>query len=231
MIYIKKTEPQWYKDFILNNHGISYSNFYGKNKDLLRDELLKEQGYVCCFCGIRIKHQCLDNSNDTFEFINIESINLQTFQSHGSRISHIIPQKIDPSLSMKYSNLCLSCDTQNTNPKIRHCDESQKNNIIEITPLQEDCISFFQFSVDGKIKASRKKSKTDQKKANNTISVLHLNEPSLVQKRKNFIDNISKMIEDKKLSIDEVNNSLLKRDENGAFSPFYFLFPRYTNAI
>ncbi len=79
----------------------NYDNF--KEKDDLRDSLMKEQGYICCYCMQRIAP-------------NAEKMKIEHRQS----------QKRHPELQLDYQNLLASCKGNEGKAKhLQHCDTSK----------------------------------------------------------------------------------------------------------
>lgn len=85
---------------------IARSVFDNVNKKTLREHLLEEQGYICCYCMQRLK-------ND-----------------HRTKIEHFSPVSKYPEKTLDYKNLWVAChgvtSTQAENQSgIRHCDTSK----------------------------------------------------------------------------------------------------------
>lgn len=226
MIYIKKgKEPEEFKKWKEENEGANYHQGLTKEAiTALRNALLQEQGYVCCFCG------CAIGPYD-FSAKLICQKSLKQKDSHNISNAHIIPQSKDLSMTLEYNNICASCDTRkhfwNTTGE-RHCDDKQGKNDLPITPLQEDCISFFSFKSDGSIDVNEEKSEEDRKKAKETIDILGLDVESLKVDRANCIKELQKLPFDK---IEQALIRLTKRDKNNAFTPYYFVPLRYFKRI
>lgn len=88
MILIKKNETQACKRVL--QYEVSskeeYRDISSKDKEIIKDSLLKEQGYLCAYCMKR-----LDNTN----YVKIE---------------HIAPQSVYPEKSLSYRNMLAVCD-------------------------------------------------------------------------------------------------------------------------
>ena len=127
--------------------GVAY---YSKKE--LREALLEEQNYTCCFCEMTIAN----NSSTT--------------------IAHLDPREGDTQTEriFDYLNLMVSCsggkkdDKPKNKPRKLHCDASQENRPISISPLSPQCESEITFTIVGKIYGLS----TDAKE---TISILNLN--------------------------------------------------------
>lgn len=137
----KKDEPQdlllWKRKF-KNMHGRfpSYSDLNKSEnldeKRILKRSLIEEQGHICCYC-------------------------CKPIGTENSHIEHIRPKENDGyrELSLEYENLLASC--QGYSDREENCGHSKGNEFDEdlfISPLEENCESFFEFSSRGKIKAA-----------------------------------------------------------------------------
>ena len=117
----------------------SYTNF--REKEKLRQSLLKEQGHICCFCMRRIK-----NSNET------------------TKIAHIFPQnpvsdedkqRVEKeNLDLNYYNMLAACDGGKGQPShLQHCDTKQGNAILKINPADstKNCENLIAYRSSGEI--------------------------------------------------------------------------------
>lgn len=226
MIYIKKTkEPIALTNWKKKHPHLTYDHLDSKIKRELRNALLKEQGFVCCFCGKAIGVEDLKISK-------IIQRPLCKGEEHNTSIAHITPQSIDSTKTLDYNNICASCDTRRSKDAECHCDHKQENNCIPISPLQEDCLSFFSFNSDGTIEANRQKSSDEQQKANETIDILGLDDESLNLEREIRLTIFQELekLEEK----DELQNALKnisQRRSDGAFEAFYFVPLSYYDYI
>lgn len=139
-------------------------NRKSKIKKLVRESLLEEQGYICCYCQRRIHES--------------ETINGQ--QVITAEIEHIISrhecdQSNQPLLKIEHSNLIASCDgnkrkrNQYLDPSERHCNNYKGNEQLPISPLSPTCESNFDYDFSGNIHASGVNQLAQQ-----TISTLNL---------------------------------------------------------
>lgn len=222
MIYIQKDEEpkelvKWKK---LHPYG-TYDDLDSKTKRALRNALLQEQGFVCCFCGKAIGEVDLALSK-------IKQKPVYKNQDHNISNAHIIPQSVDIAKSLDYNNICASCDTRKSKGSEFHCDHKQGNRCIPISPLQEDCLSFFSFNSDGTIEANRLKTIPEQQKANDTINILGLDDETLNLERETRLNILQS------LTKDELINALVNISQRGAdeaFEPFYFVPLSYYGII
>ncbi|WP_434683511.1 retron system putative HNH endonuclease [Pseudanabaena minima] len=185
MRYIKKgQEPQSFTDWKSqenDNWKPTYSDLRGQIKSDVHDALLKEQGYTCCYCGMKI---------------NIDI----------SHIEHLHPQnEQDPeqpknlALAIDFSNLLASCGFSEkykiSDPEqkyetalhcLQHCGCKRGNNPLSVSPLQVDCSDFFRYTGSGEIRPAEDPDK--KKAASETIQTLNLNYDNLVAMREEAID-------------------------------------------
>ena len=133
---IKEPEPEF---FVKWKHGESedwkpsWKALDGERgvKSQLRKTLLKEQGYICCYCTMRI------NGENT-------------------HIEHFIPRsdlEKGSELELEYVNLLASCDGAQEDPHSdkRHCNTHKGDKFIPVSPTDEDCESYFRYDIDGGI--------------------------------------------------------------------------------
>lgn len=116
-------------------------------KGILRTSLLKEQGYICCYCQSRVDDE----------------------RCH---IEHLIPRKVEPEKMFEYDNVLASCNggddedapvrLRPLSPHIpehkhylyRHCGHKRQRDELLVTPLDTNCSAFFTYSSDGRIDRS-----------------------------------------------------------------------------
>lgn len=166
MKYIEKqTEPNSFQRYKRRSNA-SYqdlSDNYREVKQELRESLVSEQGYICCYCGCRI-------TTDT------------------AIIEHLKPRQRYSQLQLEYNNLLASCDGGQS---ARHngrkypscCDDHKENKEIAVNPLMIDCESRFKFDEDGQIFCA-----PDDIDAEESISTLNLKSPVLKNRRNAAID-------------------------------------------
>jgi uncharacterized protein (TIGR02646 family) len=168
MRYIHKIEePQSFSEWKAiesQTPNCTYGNFKNPQKRELHEALLKEQGYLCCYCEIRIARQ-------------------------DSHIEHVWSQGLYPSLSLDYSNLLASCQGENSPPlkKPIHCGQKKDNELLKVSPLIPDCAKFFRYTEAGEILSAQNR---DEEAANSAIDILGLNIDKLKRLRKSAIDGL-----------------------------------------
>jgi uncharacterized protein (TIGR02646 family) len=169
--YIKKgEEPESFKTWkalarTTPNWGYSY--LQNPEKKELHEALIREQGYICCYCGMRITRE-------------------------SSHIEHLKPQSTpDPELSVEYTNLLASCQREREPKKPIHCgvakDDWYDENLM-VSPLKPNCTDFFIYTDDGQILATDASEKNAA--ATKTIKQLRLDIPKLKAMREEVIKNL-----------------------------------------
>ena len=100
MIYIKKgPEPEAFRQWKEQNPDATYGEIPREVGLALRNALLEEQGFVCCFCGCAIG-PC-DNKGDILQ------IPLESIRPHNIRNAHIVPQSKDTTKTRLWQSLRL----------------------------------------------------------------------------------------------------------------------------
>lgn len=169
---IKFDEPEDLKEY-KRLEGACYRDLSKNVKDNLRETLRQEQGGLCCYCERKLDGKTV--------------------------IEHIKPKddRFFPELQLEYTNLLLSCDGGESERR-KHdrrenrsyplfCDANKNNNIIPISPLDEDCEEMFAYGEDGEILGVTKE-------AEETIGVLNLRVPFLNHQRKALIESIKNTV-------------------------------------
>jgi uncharacterized protein (TIGR02646 family) len=167
-------------------------------KESIREKLMAEQGYICCYCE-------------------------RVIEDNDCHIEHIKPKgmKEYEKFLADYDNLLCSCQLEIPPGEPRHCGTNRGSwydEALFITPLQPQCESRFKFSYDGYIEPAL----AADDAANITIKRLNLQIDKLNALRKAAIDPFL----DATLSPDELAAFVAgylvdKAENNGRFSPFY----------
>ena len=130
---VKQQEPQAFLDWkaMAGEAWLpTYDDLRGEVKQNVKQSLMVEQGYLCCYCERRL----LDDD---------------------SHIEHFNPQhdpRVDP---LVYANLFCSCQNKTEKGAPRHCGNLKNGWFDEqllISPLSDDCEEQFAYSGDGKIR-------------------------------------------------------------------------------
>lgn len=162
---LKNSEPE---ELIVykKTPGVCFGGMYRDVKDAVKNALIKEQGYLCCYCGKRIE------------------------LSDHLKIEHILPQGKFDYAQLLYSNMILSCDggekareTGNKQFPV-HCDSKKKENLIALSPTNNCCDNCFLYDEDGSINAFPGKNEGVRE----IIDLLGLDNPVLRNQRKAAID-------------------------------------------
>jgi len=182
-------DPDWHP---------SYNDLGGQPKIDLHDALLREQGYICCYCGMGIERG-------------------------DSHVEHLVPQHVNQSLSLDYNNLLASCLRRTEKTQPCHCGVLKSgwyDSSLMVSPLSEDCECRFRFDAFGSIVAH---SNMDRG-AHETISRLGLNIDKLIAFRRKAIEGYLEILGSmSSAELQRLISSLDKKDDKGAFVPFCFV--------
>lgn len=168
----KNAAPQWFEDWktaFLKDNGreATYKQDFAKDKTRtyrLRKSLMKEQGYICCYCMGRITEGMRDLHNE-----------------------HFWPQNYFPKRDMDYSNLFASCGG-NPDPLYADYCGHRKNDWYSdemMIPTDPAIESMFEYRLDGTVAA--KAASPYKKIAQEMIENFGLNSYHLVRNRKTAI--------------------------------------------
>lgn len=193
----KQAEPQLFSEWkaMANEEWQpTYSALGGELKKAVKQALMVEQGFICCYCERRL------SDND-------------------SHIEHFRPQS-DPSVDpLDYSNMLCSCQNRLKKGEPRHCGNLKDKWFDEkllVSPLDSTCEEQFAFLGDGSIKSTFEQDQA----ASETIRKLGLNCSKLKALRKSAID----VFLDEKLSTEEVKMLVmahLAKDSAGKYGEFW----------
>ncbi len=199
MKYIqKRQEPasftEW-KSQISEDWQPTWEILRSSEKRDLHDALLREQGYICCYCEMRITQQ-------------------------NSHIEHLKPRTNYPTSALDYANLLASCQRERS--AVKHCaykKDDWYDEQLMVSPLKPNCADFFRYTEDGRILPTEDASKNAA--AVTTIDKLGLNADRLVDMRSQAIDDILENIDG--LTEEEINlliSGFQELDANGQFEEF-----------
>ena len=164
---IKGKEPTSLQEYRNKARGREdgYGGYEGyREKDELRESLIHEQGFLCCYC-------CLEITKDSM------------------RIEHWIPQAKCSDLALVYSNMLAACCGGKDGTKDeRHCDVSKGDREIKYSPADpahaiESKISYYS---NGEIRSSCREFDRQIE------DVLNLNNEDLMSHRKKALQAIRK---------------------------------------
>jgi uncharacterized protein (TIGR02646 family) len=202
--YIQKTsEPASFTEWKLQetkNSQPNWNELRKPEKPIVEDALLKEQGYICCYCESRVSKE-------------------------NSHIEHLQPKSKYPDLMFEYGNLLASCQrgSEYPPPKPSHCGPHKDNwydKHLLVSPLDETCTDFFRFTEAGEILPTHDLSKATAAKT--TIEKLGLNIDKLRRQRRKVIEAILDSEFDQFTEADKQKNlkDYSQLDENGRYKEF-----------
>lgn len=178
MKYIPKgKEPTYWQQYRAKVQDSSMSAKEGYEasdvpKARLLEDLVKEQGAICCYCMRRIQRN----------------------SSAPPHIEHYLPQSLHPELALDYRNLLAVCQGRSTGGKdiSYHCDhENAKSNqeLNYLDPRHQGCESVIRYLPNGKIESPNNPAVEED------IQTLNLNSPVLVAGRGEKLRDIERMIQ------------------------------------
>lgn len=207
MIHIQKqSPPKKFVKFLQQNKNAHFDDMPYDVKQILRDSLLKEQGYLCAYCMSRID----DEKN--------------------IKIEHYVPRNNENELD--YENLLAVCkgNLAGNDEKHQHCDTKKGNKTLEIDPKNKNHISQISYETNGTIYSKNKKINDD---LNITLN-LNDDEGYLKNNRKTALNALKKAIKlkytDKTATLDflrKVLNLYTNLDENGQLKPYCGILIEY----
>ena len=207
---IKCSEPQAFvdwKDQANEDWQPDYGDLSGAPKEAVKEALMKEQGYLCCYCERRLTDD-------------------------DSHIEHLRPQS-DPAVDpLDFANMLCSCQKQLKKGEPRHCGNLKDDwydAALLISPLDSDCESRFAFMGNGAIKPSLL---TDTA-ATESINHLGLNIPKLNALRASAIEPfLEEILNEEELR--QFVSGYLEKEANGRHGEFWttirYLFGDYVSA-
>ncbi|MEG5067540.1 retron system putative HNH endonuclease [Microcoleus sp. B3-A4] len=200
----RKDDPQW--EF----SKLDWDDFKNPHKAELLNVLLKEQGYICCYCGRRIS------------------------SSHNSHIEHLKPKSKSRSpsyadLVVTYTNLLASCNgyteeqeseyeeklkqkRHTPKPAQEFCGAKKGewyDDTLTVSPLIENCAEYFTYTAAGEILPAN----IDEKAAHETIIRLGLNNEKLIRRRENVIKDTLKLIRTQQFSSQQLQKLIQGYDK------------------
>ena len=234
MIYIEKhSPPKKFVEFVQKNKKAHFDDMPSDVKQILRESLLKEQGYLCAYCMSRI-----DNEN--------------------TKIEHYVPRNNENELD--YKNLLAVCEGKSfgNEKKHQHCDTQKGNRTLQIDPQNQSHISQISYKPDGTIYSKDGKFDNDlnkvlnlngiespksedkceiniknQKQYNdkyNDVGYLKESRKRALQALTNKIDQINKKFKDKTVTFNFFKKALNRYtsfDENGQRKPYCGILIEY----
>lgn len=207
MKYIRKMESPASLEEYKKEPDASYKKLPSYVKDDIRDNLLNEQGGLCCYCG---------------KSIYLPDVIIEHFLPEG--------EKYYPHLQLEYTNMLLSCKggQDERRDKILYenrryplsCDAKKECREIKISPTDASCEQQFEYDEDGNIYGIN----ADAQKA---IQVLGLNNAVLRNSRKSAIEAYTELSFDSDEEWYAEIDYLESKNEDGLFLPFCFACVSY----
>ncbi|MDZ8186716.1 MAG: retron system putative HNH endonuclease [Nostoc sp. ChiSLP02] len=169
----KSEEPASFTDWKNNaneNWQPSWSILSNPQKTDVHNSLLKEQGFICCYCGRKINNE-------------------------NSHIEHLKPRTTYPELVLEYTNLLASCQKDTVPKEPLHCGKKKDkwhDKHLFVSPLDINCAEFFRYTDDGQILAANNSER--QLPGETTIDKLGLNIDKLIDLRAKALEPILEII-------------------------------------
>jgi uncharacterized protein (TIGR02646 family) len=194
---IKGDEPREFADWKAlgsEDWQPGYSDFSGAAKEAVKNALMMEQGYICCYCERRLT-------------------------SDDSHIEHFKPQS-DPAVDpLDFSNMLCSCQNQVKKGEPRHCGHLKDDwfdDQLLVSPFNPNCESRFAFTADGGIQPGNQADHG----ARTTIDRLGLGIPKVNALRRMAIE---PFLEDNldEAELKHFVAGYLKKDSQGRFGEFW----------
>ncbi|MGL5624020.1 retron system putative HNH endonuclease [Cetobacterium sp.] len=161
MIKIKKNPPPLSFTLYLKNQDATFDNMPSQVKSDLRESLLKEQGYICAYCMIKLEN----DANKT-------------------KIEHYISKDEDISKELEYTNLFVVCKgNEGSGNKALTCDTKKGNCKLEVDPKLDAHMATIYYGSDGKIYSSNR---IFNHELNKTLN-LNYNKGYLISNRKSTL--------------------------------------------
>lgn len=108
----------------------TYDDLRNPQKRIVHEALLREQGWVCCYCGREIAQ-------------------------HDSHIEHFRPQETYPEQALSFENLFASCIREREPGAPLHCGHGKGNEFDEanhVSPTDPGCERRFLYTLEGAIR-------------------------------------------------------------------------------
>lgn len=170
---IKHNPPEFFSKYIAHNKPANWEDITAIRAEL-RKYILEEQGSCCAYTEIRL--DCANNAH----------------------IDHFKKQHLFPELKFDYTNMLVSCNSEQYGGKYKDKQVSDKNIYQDlINPTEESSADYFEFTYTGKVLPLN-----DCTKGKQTISHFNLNNKDLVNHRKGIAYCIKNMMND--LTEDEI---------------------------
>jgi uncharacterized protein (TIGR02646 family) len=212
----KKLE-NWFNNLTRDENGCfincRYKNLPSDVHEELHQVLLEEQGFLCCYTGMRI-----DEKKSHIEHLKPQSISKRDPHDHDD---------------VNYYNMLAAYPKEKNLPKnetkAKECPFGAKfrgDKELAVSPLSPDCQQKFIFDLDGGIKSANPDQEDRQDDASKTIRALNLDHSSLVEMRKAAIDEFlysEECIINRSKMQRLINQSICQKDQKGRYPKFCFV--------
>ncbi len=204
----KEDAPKWFeawkRDFKkLNGREAHYKKDFStddrdgrERRKSLRDQLIKEQGAICCYCMKRI---FLENSH----------------------IEHFWPKVSFPKIDLEYDNLFASCNGEGVISSDEHCGHKKEDWWREdmIPPTDAKVEDLFRYSDDGRIHSVARRATANI--AQEMIKQMGLNSYHLVRNRRDAIES-SEVFDERGYSDEDIRNFInyYYNKDSGRYVPY-----------
>jgi len=184
----------------------SWNDFQNPEKEKVKEALLIEQGYLCCYCGMRIE-------NNSY-----------------TEIEHIKPRKEcigdEEYRALDFQNFLASCNGSTKEPKPRevHCNNARGDKALLITPLNQECETKFLYIDGGKVLSEN----PDDREMDILINrVLMLNAKKIKGARESIIKALESDFNGATINDIEEEILALSQKENNQFKEMCFVSAHY----
>jgi len=192
----KTAEPTSLVQHRAQQHS-NFDNLPFEAKEKLRQNLLAEQGYICCYCMKRIP----------------EKIEKDGTVNYDMKVEHFQCQDNFSALQLAYSNLLGACTGNEGKPKkLQTCDTKKANHNLSINPTSiQSCEMLFKYNADGEISSLNDNVEIDRQ----LNDILNLNMQTLKDGRSEIYIEVQEKvrIEGKKYKNDKVGFTRLLEQE------------------
>jgi len=202
MIKVQKAPaPEWFQTWAnppCPDPTHTYENL--REKSELKQALLSEQGFLCCYCGRAVT---LDNSHN----------------------EHFRPQSKYPELALCYDNIHASCSSSSPDP---HCGDAKQDTFDEelcISPIDVDERRFL-FTHSGHVSPKN----TDDASAKHMIEILKLNSSELTIARREILKTLFSSSDGlSHADLQQLHAAYQVRGSDNHFRPFRHVVTSYIN--
>jgi uncharacterized protein (TIGR02646 family) len=183
----------------------SWDNFAGPLRGETKQALLREQGWVCAYCGREI-------------------------DAGGSHIEHFLPRSLFPERELDYANLFASCGPSGKKGAPQICGDAKENWVptdpVNLIPSHPDCEKRFRYDLGGAVNPAA----PDDQHVISAVAKLNLNETSLQLERSDILTGLEADILAGEITAENVTDEISSwraRDVDGRCKNFGHVAARY----